>query len=60
MFDLASCLEATNRGRLDDWIDRYLSVAAGLSDPRATLPLIIEWRSETLSIRDGNHRAGWR
>jgi hypothetical protein len=113
MFDLASCLEATNRGGLDDWVDRYLiagpwanaglreglrrqrrfwlgpllipldrlerscgpepsmefrvaaevwnrrvtSISIGLREPEDMPPLIIEWRSGMLSIRDGNHRA---
>lgn len=113
-FDLASCLEAANRGRVDAWVDAYLAggpwaneglrqglhraprywlgplkvplaslerccgpeetmefpVPAGaweeritryarnLSTPEALPPLIVEWRSGTLSVRDGNHRLG--
>ena len=41
----------------DDWDRKVASLAAGLSDPMEAPPLIIEWRSGTLSIRDGNHRA---
>jgi hypothetical protein len=113
MFDLASSLEATNRGGLDDWVDRYLiagpwanaglrkglrrqsrywlgplfvardrlerccgpepsmeywvaakvwnrrmtSISLGLRESDDVPPLIVEFRSGTLSIRDGNHRA---
>lgn len=39
------------------WDRKLASIAAGLNDPKGTPPLIIEWRSGTLSIRDGNHRA---
>ena len=120
-YDVRSCLEAANRGSLDDWVYRYLSdgpwanlglrnglrrqrrywigprilplarlerccgpepgleyhipseawerkvamIAASLREPESVPPLIVEWRSGTLSIRDGSHRsaamirAGW-
>jgi hypothetical protein len=28
MFDVPSCMDAANCGRLDDWVDRYLSAGA--------------------------------
>jgi hypothetical protein len=45
------------RVSLECWDRKLARIAAGLSDPKETPPLIIEWRSGTLSIRDGNHRA---
>jgi hypothetical protein len=39
------------------WNRRITALAADLHDPADVPPLIVEWRSGTLSIRDGNHRA---
>jgi len=113
MFTLATCLEASQHGKIDDWVDRYLragpwaneglrdglrrqrrywlgpirfplnqlkrccgpepsseyyvpsdvwetkiaKLVQGLTDPSVLPPLLVEWRSGILSIRDGNHRA---
>jgi hypothetical protein len=42
----------------DYWIARTRKMAASMSQPLAIPPLIIEYRSGTLSIRDGNTRYG--
>jgi hypothetical protein len=40
------------------WIARTSKMAASMSQPLAIPPLIIEYRSGILSIRDGNTRHG--
>lgn len=48
------------------WDKKVTRLAAGLTDPTALPPLIVEYDNATLSIRDGNHRheamrrRGWR
>ena len=41
----------------DTWNRKVSRLSSGLSNPGDVPPLIVEWRSGTLSIRDGNHRA---
>lgn len=41
---------------LHEWERRISRMAASLGDPKTVPPLIVEWRSGRLSIRDGNHR----
>ena len=49
-----------------DWNQRITALAAGLTDPLALPPLIVEYRQGELSVRDGNKRhaamclKGWR
>jgi hypothetical protein len=38
------------------WQRKVSGIASNLADPMSVPPLIAEWRSATLSIRDGNHR----
>ncbi len=44
--------------QLEDWRARTGEIAAGLEDPLDVPPLIVEYRSGELSLRDGNHRYG--
>ncbi len=41
-----------------NWDERTGRLAASLRDPLAVPPLIAEYRSGLLSVRDGNHRHG--
>jgi len=38
------------------WEERVSRIAARLTEPLATAPLIVEYRAGQLSLRDGNHR----
>ena len=42
----------------DNWVERTGNMAESLRDPLAIPPLIVEYRSGKLSIRDGNTRHG--
>src|SRR5215471_5886799 len=47
------------------WRRKVSEIASGLADPKNIPPLIVEWRTGVLSVRDGSHRyaamtaAGW-
>jgi len=41
----------------EHWERDIAGLAERLRDPAEVPPLIVEWRSGTLSVRDGNHRA---
>ena len=41
----------------DDWERKISGIETSLRSPEALPPLIVEWRSGILSIRNGNHRA---
>lgn len=40
----------------EHWEQRITELMHGLTDPSTLPPLIVEYRSGSLSIRDGNHR----
>lgn len=40
-----------------DWTAKVAGIARGLTKPEELPPLIVEWRSHALTIRDGSHRA---
>jgi hypothetical protein len=58
--------EMEYRVPLDAWQRKVSDMASSLAHPMSLPPLIVEWRSGTLSIRDGNPRhaamskTGWR
>lgn len=41
-----------------NWDERTGRIAASLADPLTVPPLLVEYRSGKLSVRDGNHRHG--
>jgi len=51
--------------KAEDWRRKVSDMASRLMDPMQLPPLIVEWRSDHLSVRDGSHRhaaaglAGW-
>ena len=53
------------RENAETWHCRVSVMAAGLTDPTTLPPLIVEWKTGRLSVRDGSHRhaaatrAGW-
>ena len=42
----------------ENWDERTGRIAASLADPLTVPPLLVEYRSGELSVRDGNHRHG--
>lgn len=53
------------RVNAEDWRRKVSGIASRLTNPLQLPPLIVEWRSDHLSVRDGSHRhaaaslAGW-
>ena len=49
----------------EEWQRKVSDIASRLTNPMELPPLIVQWRSGPLSVRDGNHRhaamaqAGW-
>lgn len=53
------------RVEVESWRRKMSGMASRLADPMQVPPLIVQWRTGRLSVRDGNHRhaaaclAGW-